>query len=494
MADPNEIDLNLHKQQTVAFKSVANEILYGGAAGGGKSHLMRCVAIFLCSLIPGLQVYLFRRLSDDLEKNHMNGPGSFPELLANWIDQGLVKHNGSKNYLEFTFNKSRIWLCHCQYEKDKFKYQGAEIHVLLIDELTHFSESIYRYLRARCRLGGLKVPDEWKHKLPLIINGSNPGGIGHTWVRRTFVKFAAALAITECSKKEGGMVRQYIPAKLSDNPTLLKNDPDYMDRLEGLGDEALVKAMKDGDWDIVAGGAVDDLWDEEILKVPVFDVPENWIVDRSIDWGSAKPFSVGWWAEADGESSAVFPPSDRYPKGMTFCPPKGTLIRIREWYGSKGGTGTNVGLKMGSDEVAKKILEIEAKMLEEGRIQYEPIPGPADDSIFSNDNKAVDSVSESMAKEGVRWIKAGKYPGSRKNGLQLLRNRLKASATGEGPGIFFCDNCLATFDLLPVLPRDEKDPEDVDTDAEDHLYDEVRYKCMVTAPRRPSTITATHAT
>ena len=485
----NECNLSLHPQQSKAYQSEANEILYGGAAGGGKSHLMRVAAIVLCATVPGIQVYLFRRLSDDLFKNHMTGPGSFPELLGPWMDAAQVKYNGSKNFLEF-WNGSKIWLCHCQHEKDKYKYQGAEIHVLLIDELTHFTESIYKYLRARCRLGGLVIPPHLKAKLPLILSGSNPGGVGHTWVRKTFVKMAPAMKVTRMERKEGGMLRQYIPAKLNDNPTLLLNDPDYLDRLSGLGNPALVKAMRDGNWDIVAGGAIDDLWDDEILVIPRFEVPLSWRVDRSFDWGSTAPFSVGWWAEADGETSVIL---DNGEEVWDFNPPKGTLIRIYEWYGSPE-VGSNQGLKMGSPDVAKGILNREKYLLGEGWIQMKPLPGPADSAIYGGADKAEETVGTKMAKAKVKWIPAKKGPGSRRNGLQVVRDRLQASKTGEGPGLFFCSCCTATIDTLPVLPRDERDPEDVDTHAEDHSYDEIRYKVSSAAPRRPKNITATHST
>lgn len=479
-----EVDIKLHDQQAEVFESIATEILYGGAAGGGKSHLMRCIAIFLCTLIPGIQVYLFRRLSDDLFKNHMTGPGSFPEILAPWFATGKVTFNGSKNFLRF-WNGSQIWLCHCQHEKDKYKYQGPEIHVLLIDELTHFTESIYRYLRGRCRLGGLEVPAEWRDRLPLIINGSNPGGVGHTWVRRTFVKAAAAMKIIQTPEEEGGMLRQFIPAKLTDNPTLMKNDPDYLNRLGGLGSPALVEAMKNGNWDIVAGGALDDLWSDELV-VPRFEVPESWPVDRSFDWGSTAPFSVGWWAEANGEE--VY-----FPDGRTFCPPPGTLVRIAEWYGSKE-IGSNQGLLLGSAEIADGIRAREKAMVSEGWIQKTPSPGPADNQIWTSTDKSSTSIADKMAKRGVRWERSDKSPGSRKNGLQLLRDRLKASITGDGPGMFFCENCSAAIDLLPVLPRSEKDPEDVDTDAEDHNYDEIRYKALSIVRKPARNIKLKHVT
>lgn len=480
-----QLNLSLHHRQTEAFQSNATEILYGGAAGGGKSHLMRVAAAVWCTEIPGIQVYLFRRLSDDLFKNHMTGPGSFPELLAPWMGEGLVKYNGSKNYLEW-WNGSKIWLCHCQHEKDMVKYQGAEIHVLLIDELTHFSETIYRFLRGRCRLGGLKIPEKYAGMFPRIINGSNPGGVGHTFVRRTFIAKAPPMAVMQMPKTEGGMRRQYIPAKLNDNPTLLDNDPDYILRLEGLGNPALVKAMRDGDWNIVAGGAVDDLWDE-CLILPRFAVPKGWRVDRSMDWGSAKPFSVGWWAEADGTEA-------RFPDGRIFCPVKGSLIRIHEWYGSPE-VGSNVGTRMGARAVARGILAKEAAMRNEGWVQGTFHPGPADNSIRNvAEEDDTDSIERLMSLEHVKWTDSDKTPGSRVIGLELLRDRMGNAKKGEGVAIYFCEHCVATTGTLPVLPRDSTKPEDVDTNAEDHVYDEIRYRVLSNAKRYATAVTVRYPT
>ncbi|MFZ9311870.1 MAG: terminase large subunit domain-containing protein, partial [Arenimonas sp.] len=136
------IDLRLHPRQSQAFTSTATEILYGGAAGGGKSHLMRVAAIAWCVAIPGLQVYLFRRTYPELVANHLDGAGAFPALLAPWIATKWVSMNLSNLEIQFG-NGSKIHLCHCQHEKDRFKYQGAEIHALLMDELTHFTPTIY---------------------------------------------------------------------------------------------------------------------------------------------------------------------------------------------------------------------------------------------------------------------------------------------------------------------------------------------------------------
>lgn len=465
-----ELNINLHRKQTLAFQSKATEMLYGGGAGGGKSHLMRVVAIMFCAEVPGIQVYLFRRLSDDLYKNHMEGSGGFYALLANWIDAGLVKYNGSKNFLDF-WNGSKIWLSHCQYEKDLIKYQGVEIHVLLIDELTHFTEKQYRFLRNRVRLGGLEVPEKYQGKIPLILAGSNPGGVGHNWVKRMFVDRAAPMECVQMPEKEGGLVRQFIPALLEDNPTLVENDPGYVSRLEGLGDLALVKAMRSGDWNIVAGGAIDDVWTDRLL-LPRFRIPKSWRVDRSFDWGSSHPFSVGWWAEADGTEAEM-------PNGVKFCPPRGSLIRIHEWYGCKE-LGTNEGLKMSAKDIADGIKQREKAMIEGGWVTKLPIPGPADNQIRNVVRSDIDTIEQEMAKAGVRWTNSDKSSGSRINGLELLRSRMKEAGKGlpEEPGIWFMEHCRAAVSLLPILPRDEKKPDDVDTNAEDHVYDEVRYRVL----------------
>lgn len=474
MAD-GALDLRLHARQTEAFLSPATEILFGGAAGGGKSHLMRVLAIMLCAEVPGLQVYLFRRHYLDLNLNHMQGAGSFPEMLAPWIAAGWVKI--VEGEIRF-WNGSKIHLCHCQHEKDKLKYQGAEIHVLLIDELTHFSESIYRYLRGRVRLGGLKVPDKYADKLPMALSGSNPGGVGHNWVKRMFIDPAKPFAVWATPRDEGGMCRQFVPALLTDNPTMAANDPDYADRLMGLGSPDLVRAMLDGDWNIVAGGALDDVWSPRVV-LPRFRIPASWRVDRSFDWGSSKPFSVLWWAEADGTEAVM-------PDGRSWSPPRGTLIALAEWYGAKG---ANEGLKMPSGEIAAGILAREADLLAGGWVTGKPKPGPADNAISAVSQPGTPTIADEMARAGVRWTESDKAPGTRKIGLDLLRARIKEAGkdTPEEPAFYVMGHCRQLIAHLPVLPRDEKNPDDVDSGAEDHDYDATRYRVL--AERRRASVT-----
>lgn len=119
----SEVNLNLHPKQADAFGSLATEILYGGAAGGGKSHLMRAAAVIWCASIPGLQVYLFRRIKEDLHKNHVEGPNGLRVMLAPWVESGLVQI--LEDEVRF-WNGAKIWLCHCKDEKHRFKYLGAD--------------------------------------------------------------------------------------------------------------------------------------------------------------------------------------------------------------------------------------------------------------------------------------------------------------------------------------------------------------------------------
>lgn len=433
---------------------------------------MRVAAIAWCFEIPGLQVYVFRRLSDDLAKNHMEGPSGFPALLAEFIAAGHVKINWSKNFIEF-WNGAKIHLCHCQYEKDVTKYQGAEIHVLMIDELTHFTDKIYRYLRGRCRLGGLKIPAKFLGRFPRIIAGSNPGGVGHNWVKAAFIDGAKPMQIAQQPKQEGGMLRQYIPARLDDNPTMQESDPDYADRLEGLGNPALVRAMKMGDWNIVAGGMFDDVWSEPRHVLPPFKIPSSWRIDRSFDWGSSKPFSVGWWAESDGTEATLNDGTKR-----TF--PRGSIFRIGEWYGWNG--KPNEGCRMLAVEIARGIPKMESDIGIAGRVK----PGPADSAIYDTQNGVC--IADDMARAGVRWEKADKSPGSRKNGWERLRKMLKSALaeTPEEPALYVFDTCRHFIRTVPVLPRDEKIPDDVDSDAEDHVADETRYRVLM--PKRTATV------
>lgn len=422
--------------------------------------MLRIAAIAWCADIPGLQVYIVRRLSEDLTRNHMSGTTGFPALLNEWVKAGHVKINYGKGWIEF-WNGAKIWLAHVQYEKDVVKFQGAEISVLLMDELTHFSETIYRFLRGRCRLGALQIPEKYKGLFPRIICGSNPGSVGHNWVKASFIDPAPAMTLVQQTKTEGGMLRQFIPARLDDNPTLTETDPDYLDRLEGLGNPALIKAMRDGDWDIVAGGMFDDVWSPGHQVLKPFTVPMSWRVDRGFDWGSTKPFAVLWFAQSDGSSVIL-------ADGREHTFPRGSVFIISEWYGTNG--KPNEGLRMIAAEIARGVRRRDDEMK---RVIH---PGPADNAIYNVLEGT--SIADDMARAPnfIRWTRSDKSPGSRVNGWDVMRRLLKQAMGGDLPGLYIFDTCRHTLRTIPVLPRHDTIDGDLDSDAEDHIADTIRYR------------------
>jgi hypothetical protein len=344
-----KLPILFHPRQQLAFESPATEILFGGAAGPGKSHLLRIAAITWASQIPGLQIYLFRRIREDLIRNHIEGPKGFRSLLAPWTYTNLAKIVGDDE-IRF-FNGSKIHLCHCKDEADRFQYQGMECHVLLIDELTHFSEVIYP--RSRVRAVGLNIPEHLKGKFPCILCGSNPGNIGHEWVKRFWIDNALDLQVRRMPEEEGGMLRQFITGRIEDNPSLVEDDPLYEQKLAGLGSPELVKAMRYGDWDVIEGAFFPEFARQSHVIKP-FAIPEHWTRFVSGDWGSAVPFSFGWWAvvpdQFDGDLERIggqrLDPAMRYRNDL----PRGAIIRYKEWYGSPD--HSNKGLKLTAEDVA----------------------------------------------------------------------------------------------------------------------------------------------
>ena len=459
----NEIELNftLHPQQKHAYYSPATEILYGGAAGGGKSHLMRAAAISWCAAIAGLQVYLFRRVREDLVKNHVEGPKGLRAMLAPWAIAGGV--SVLEEEIRFA-NGSKIYLCHCKDEKDRFKYLGAEMHVLLLDELTTFTEVIYRFLRSRVRAVGLNVPSAFHGKFPRILASSNPGGIGHHFVKAAFIDNAQPLELRQMGDSEGGMLRQYIPARLSDNPSMANDDPNYRARLRGLGSPALVKAMEEGDWNVIAGAYFPEFSTQRHVIAP-FEIPAHWVRFRAMDWGSAKPFSVGWYAVSDGTQTIDWGGSETGK--LTI--PRGALVKYREWYGMQPGQ-PNVGLKLTAEKVADGIRSREA-------VGEKIDLSVLDPAAFAEDGGP--SLAERMATRKVYFQRADNARVQSRGamgGWDLLRARLKGD-DDDKPMLLLFSTCKDTIRTLPALQHDDLRPEDVNTDGEDHAADETRYAC-----------------
>lgn len=449
--------LSLHPQQWKAYNTRANEILYGGAAGGGKSHLLRVAAILFCSQIPGLQCYLFRRLYPDLIGNHMEGPTGFPMLLADAVNNGFARITASQIIFA---NGSKIYLRHCQYEKNVYSYAGREIHLLLIDELTHWSESMYRFLRGRCRLGGFKLPPQFEGMFPRIICGTNPGQIGHHWVKRSFVEpfgpeEGVFLNPWKTPIDEGAMVRRFIPARIADNPTLLENDPTYTEKLHGLGDPLLVRAMLSGDWDIVPGAMFGDVWRKEYNGRPwhvvkPFPIPMGWEVWRGADDGFGSPAACYW---------------------ITRNPDHGRFIVLRELY--KAG--------MTPAEFADLVRDGDQRIEFEGggRVIHNThsLTGIMDSAAFSHTGASLKSRGEQMNDMGTQWKPCEKWPGSRIQRIQDFHRLLRVNPRDIDrlPAIQFFHTCANAIRTIPTLPRDPQDAEDVMDNAEDHAFDAVSY-------------------
>jgi hypothetical protein len=341
-------------------------------------------------------------------------------------------------------------------------------------------------LNARQRADGVWEVFDTPDGLPLppipleVFSTCNPSGPGHTWVKRKFIDVApygvvhrTKFEVTDPKTKKEIVVERTQVAIFGSYVENVYLTAEYIASLHAQTDEATRRAWLEGDWDIVAGGAFDDKWNKPRHVLPRFVIPATWRIDRAFDWGSTHPFCVQWFAEANGEEAIIHWDGKNY----TFCPPPGTLIMFFEWYGSKE-LGSNVGLKMAPADIAKHILEVEESLTLNGWINGPVYAGPADNQIRAVTRPDVDTIEKTMADAGVTWEESDKSPGSRKIGMQLVRDRLQNSVEGEKPGLYVTENCRATIALLPTLPRDPDNPDDVDTDAEDHAYDSLRYRVL----------------
>lgn len=374
---------------------------------------------------------------------------------------------------------------------DYWNYHGQEFPFMGWNELTKYpTPDLYDMLQSCNRSSFLPQENPitdpngktiYLPELPLVTFATtNPFGPGHHWVKKRFIDIASPgqviKTVTDVFNPRTQKREQIIKTQVRIYGSYRENrylSPEYVATLKNISDPNKRKAWEQGDWDVVGGGALGDLWSPSLV-VPRFVVPASWKIDRSMDWGSSHPFSVGWWAEANGEEV-------RLSDGRFFCPPRGSLIRIAELYGAQE-IGLNKGVRWSSARVAREVLAVEQSLLTAGWIKQRPWPGPADGQIYdvhdSPDTGFIDTIASRMEAEGVQWYRADKSSGSRKNGLQLLRDRMECSLSGDGPGIYFMDHCKAALEILPYIPRDEDDLDDVDTESEDHLYDEVRYRVL----------------
>lgn len=437
--------------QTALLQCPVFEVFYGGARGGGKTESSIGDWLEHSAQYGEAAIGIFvRRKFKQLAEVIARTKQLFPKIGARYNEQKAEWRMA---------NGARLKFVYLERDSDAEEYQGHNYTRVYIEEVTNFpSPAPINKLRATLRSGS-GVP------VGMRLTG-NPGGPGHNWVKKRYID-PAPQGFKVIYEEEDIVIdgeaqtikidRVFIPSKLGDNVLLVKNDPTYILRLRQSGSEQLVKAWLEGNWDIVDGAFFDEFSEEAHVR------PSNWILQRTpqtilfraFDWGSARPFSVGWYAICDG----LWPRHDPLPAGAIF--------KYREWYGAKG---VNVGLKMPAKEIARSILEMEKGEI----IRY----AVADPSIFIRNGGP--SINELMFQ--CRWRAADN---KRRPGWEQIRQRLVGDS-GK-PMLYIGDECQDTIRTLPILQHDEKDLEDLDTDGEDHAADELRYACMsrIWRPAKP---------
>lgn len=458
--DGVEVHLELHQKQGLALLTPATELGYGGAAGGGKSHLGRASAIYFCYNIPGLQVYFFRRTHNELEKNHMKGPTSFPAMLAPWVRSGFVKI--VKNEIRFANGEgpdpfelgSRIFMCHCQHEKDVFNWLGPEMHYLIIEQAEQFTPFMIEMLRSRNRIpDALNIPDEFKALFPRCLYTFNPGGVGHVFFKSKFFRALergadGISAIVEQPDEEGGKKRQFIQAKLHDNPSV--NPEQYKKTLSGLPAK-MRKALLDGDFEAVLGAFFPQI-SRALHLVKPFAIPSWWPKFMVMDYGACgdgDPFSIGWYAIADG----TIPVTSAHTGDSIPCQ-RDSLICYRRWNGR--------GLpKMDAKRIADGIKEREREAI---------IYRIAGGDILEQRGHG-ESIFDIFLANGINFKAADNR---RLNGWGQVDYRL----TGENgyPLSFWFEECEDDLETIGALQHDVVDGSDI-AKGDDHDADRHRYAC-----------------
>lgn len=417
-------------------------VFFGGARGGGKTDgVLGKWAIKAERYQESFNGIAFRRTTVSFEDAVERARQILvPEL-------GWSFSMGGNRPL-FTHKRgARVSFRYLDRVMDADEYQGRNLTDVWIEEAGQYPQpdpidKLFATLRSAA---GVPVQ---------MILTANPGGAGQHWLRERFGlhPFPAKPRWLKVAINEGEIDAAVIPSRIGDNRILLAAQPDYVDRLRLTGSAELVRAWLEGDWSAVEGAFFDG-WSERRHVVVPFDVPPDWPRFRSMDWGYAAPFSVGWWAVA----------SDGVP-GI----PRGCLVRYREWYGA---SAPNKGLRLDAEAVARGILE----RTDEGeRIAYTV----SDPSMFAQDGGP--SLAERMAKVGL-WAKPGDNRRVGKlgalGGWDQMRARLRGDADGL-PMLVAFDTCRDFIRTVPVLQHDPMRPEDLDTEAEDHVADEARYACM----------------
>lgn len=454
-AEPVRIDYVASERQATAHRTYVDELFYGGAAGGGKSRFVRMEALAFALEVPGAAILILRRTFPDLSQPG----GMIPQLLME-IPRELGTYNTTQHVWRMR-NGSTITLGYLGSDGDVVNYQGAEYQLIIVDELTQQTEFRYRYLMSRLRASGAVAERlaELGYR-PRIIATGNPGGVGHAWVKARFIDPAPPGKVwrpTPTLEEPRPGTRCFIPAKVTDNPHI---DDGYIDRLNALADDDR-RALRDGDWDVYQGQRFRDfrrsvhVIDPEQLPLPLGGT----VRAVGVDYGLDAPFAALWGAKlADG---LVVVYRELYAAGLTAA------------------------------EQAEAILEAEARG---ERSKGRPIPIALDPSTWARshnhhappkggqtagtlEHDVPPPGSIAAAYRDVFGSSVVKARNDRLASVSLLAGKLRVRPDGI-PRILVYSTCRNLIRTLPALPRDARRPEDVDTKAEDHAYDALRYLLM----------------
>tara|TARA_R100000426_G_scaffold34195_2_gene27613 strand:+ start:659 stop:2287 length:1629 start_codon:yes stop_codon:yes gene_type:complete len=411
--------------QTEFLAASEREVFYGGARGGGKSYAMLVDPLRYCDKQKH-RALLIRRTMPELRDliNHSQQLYSKAYPGAKWREQEKEWRFPSGARIEFGYAENLT---------DALRYQGQSYTWIGIDELPQYpTQDIYNFLRSSLR----SVDPE----IPVFMRATgNPGNVGSQWVKEMFVdpakpnsKFDIDIQTPNGVKK---ISRRFIPAKLQDNPYLMQTD-DYYAMLASLP-EVQRKQFLDGNWEAFEDSSFPE-FNKDLHVVKPFDIPRGWMKFRAADWGYSSPACCLWFA-IDFDNN-IFIYRELYTKKLT------------------------------ADLFAQKVVK-----LEEGEyIRY----GVLDSSTWARRGDIGPSIAETMIQEGCRWRPSDRSPKSRIAGKLEIHKRLRLNDDTGFPTLFIFSNCLNLIRTLPMLPTDKNNPEDVDTHAEDHAYDALRYGCM----------------
>jgi hypothetical protein len=439
--------------QMAYLKCPCDIVVYGGARGGGKTF-SALGEFWIHAEMYGEDArgLMIRKTREDLKDTI---------AVAERMYGNAAKYQEKGAFFKFATG-ARLYCAYLENDGDAEHYQGWSLTRVYVEELTQFASPtpVMRLLGSLRSSAGIRCQ---------MRCTCNPGGPGHLWVKQWIVDHGPYRVITD---DETGLTRTFIPALLTDNPALLAADPNYINRLRAVGSPQLVKAWLEGDWSVIEGAFFEE-WNTAKHVIEPFTIPWHWIKFRAADWGSARPFSIGWYAVVQ---------DDTWIAGRRL--PRAAIVRYREWYGGDP-KAPNTGLKLTAEQVAAGIVSRETSSM---GIREEIRYGVMDPSAFNVVSGP--SIGETMGRHGVIFRRADntRVTKDRKmGGWDQVRNRLKGDADGD-PMVFCFSVCRHLIRTLPVMQHDEHNAEDMDTDMEDHACDELRYACM-SRPYRATMLT-----